>query len=117
MTPTVFLVILCLGVASAAIVPDPGSDAELREQKDKEGPKTVSWDEFIKTIKLHNSKNDKDMDGFNIEMSAFGQLADEELMKIMTNVFHPKFEEKKNQTQEFEDWIESGDEIPVQDQV
>jgi|UniRef100_A0A286YCU7 hypothetical protein len=33
MTPTIFLVILCLGVASAAIVPEAQLDAELQEQK------------------------------------------------------------------------------------
>ena len=33
MTPRVFLVILCLGVASAAVIPNPSLDAELQEQK------------------------------------------------------------------------------------
>lgn len=33
MTPTVFLAILCLGVASAAILPDTTLYAELQEQK------------------------------------------------------------------------------------
>ena len=33
MTPTIFLVILCLGVASAAIIPEPTLDTEVQEQK------------------------------------------------------------------------------------
>ncbi|GAB1298283.1 Trophoblast-specific protein beta [Apodemus speciosus] len=71
MTPRVFLVILYLGVASAAVIPNPSLDAQLQEQKDKEELKRVEWDEFI--VKLHNSENDKDGD-CDIEMSASGQL-------------------------------------------
>ncbi|XP_034366089.1 trophoblast-specific protein alpha-like [Arvicanthis niloticus] len=116
MTPTVFLVILCLGVASAAIVSDPSSDAELQEQKDKKEPKTVSWDELIKAITQRNGENDEDVDGLNIEMSAFGELADEEFIKIVTKILQPKSGKEKNQTSEFEDLEESGDEFPDLDQ-
>ncbi|XP_031215166.1 trophoblast-specific protein alpha-like [Mastomys coucha] len=123
MAPTVFLVILCLGVASAAIDPDASLDAELQEQKNIEELKKALWKEFMKTIKLDNSKDDQETDGFNIEMSASGELTDEEFTETMTNILHPMFGEEKNQEQpvddvpEFEDWAESGEEIPVQDQV
>ncbi|NP_080705.1 trophoblast specific protein beta precursor [Mus musculus] len=112
MTPTVFLVILCLGVASAAIIPEPTLDTEVQEQKDKEGLKKATWNEFV--MKLNNSKNDQEKDGIDIELRVFfGQLTDEELMKIMTNIFHPMLEEEKTQPvvddPEFEDYTESGD--------
>ncbi|XP_021035513.1 trophoblast-specific protein alpha [Mus caroli] len=115
MTPTIFLVILCLGVASAAIVPDAQLDVEFQEQKDKEVLIKAVWGKFMKTNKLHNSENDQEMEGSNIEMSASGQLTDEELMKIMTTVLHPMFKEEQNKPQpvghvpEFEDYAESGD--------
>ncbi|EDL41308.1 trophoblast-specific protein alpha precursor [Mus musculus] len=115
MTPTIFLVILCLGVASAAIVPEAQLDAELQEQKDKEVLIKAVWSKFMKTNKLHSSENDQETEGSNIEMSASGQLTDEELMKIMTTVLHPMFEEEENKPQpvvddpEFEDYTESGD--------
>ncbi|XP_052013160.1 trophoblast-specific protein alpha-like [Apodemus sylvaticus] len=116
MTPRVFLVILCLGVASAAVIPNPSLDAELQEQKDKEELKRIVWDEFI--VKLHNSENDQDND-YDIEMSASGQMTDEEYMKIMTNILHPMFGEEQTQpggdVLDLRIW-QSGDEIPVQDQ-
>uniref|UniRef100_A0A286YCI4 Trophoblast specific protein alpha n=1 Tax=Mus musculus TaxID=10090 RepID=A0A286YCI4_MOUSE len=74
MTPTIFLVILCLGVASAAIVPEAQLDAELQEQKDKEVLIKAVWSKFMKTNKLHSSENDQETEGSNIEMSASGQL-------------------------------------------
>ncbi|XP_021071681.1 trophoblast-specific protein alpha-like [Mus pahari] len=123
MTPTVFLVILCLGVASAAIDPDARLDAELQEQKDKEVLIKAVWDEFMKTNKLHNSENDQEMESSNIEMSAFGQLPDEEPMKTKTNVLHPMFGEEQNKPQpvgdvpEFEDYAESGDGFFVPNQL
>ncbi|XP_031215040.1 trophoblast-specific protein alpha-like [Mastomys coucha] len=123
MAPTVFLVILCLGVASAAIVPDASLDAELQEEKDKEGLKKALWKEFMKTFKLDNSKHDQETDGFHIEMIASGELTDEEFTETMTNILYSMFGEEKNQTQpvddvpEFEDLAESGEEILVQDQV
>ncbi|XP_021071044.1 trophoblast-specific protein alpha-like [Mus pahari] len=120
MTPTVFLVILCLGVASAAIVPDAWLVAELQEQKDKEGLKKAMWNEFI--MKVHSSKNDQEKDGIDIETRTFfGQLSGEELMKIMTNIFHPMLEEEKprpvGDVPEFEDYAESGDGFLVPNQL
>ncbi|MBO8891544.1 hypothetical protein INP05_13440, partial [Staphylococcus aureus] len=68
---------------------------------------------FMKTNKLHSSENDQETEGSNIEMNASGQLTDEELMKIMTNIFHPMLEEEKTQPvvddPEFEDYAESGE--------
>ncbi|EDL93856.1 trophoblast specific protein alpha [Rattus norvegicus] len=123
MTPTVFLVILCLGVASAAILPDTTLYAELQEQKGKEGFRKAVWDEFMKTVKLYNSKSDQEEEELDIEMSALSELTDEDFMKIMTSISHSMSGEDENQAQslgdvpEFEDLVESGDEIPIQEQL
>ena len=57
---------------------------------------------------------------FNI-LFAFPMKTDEELMKIMTNIFHPMLEEEKTQPvvddPEFEDYTESGDGFFVPNQV
>ncbi|XP_031213966.1 trophoblast-specific protein alpha-like [Mastomys coucha] len=119
MTPTIFLVILCLGVASAAIVPDASLDVELKEQKDKDDLKKLTWDEFI--VKLNNSKIDQEKGNFKIEISAFFSQLTEELKKIMIEFFYPMLEEDKTQPAdddpEFEDLEESGDWFLVPDQV
>ncbi|XP_037061557.1 trophoblast-specific protein alpha-like [Peromyscus leucopus] len=130
MTPTVFLVILCLGVASAAESPDPTLDAEEQEPKikneklDEEGFRRGMWEEFMKKVELYNKENgQEDKDDFNIEMNAFDHLTDDEFVKIIDKVLYPMLGEKeKTQTQpvgdvpEFEDLAGSSAVTPVQDQ-
>ncbi|XP_076429641.1 trophoblast-specific protein alpha-like [Peromyscus maniculatus bairdii] len=130
MTPTVFLVILCLGVASAAESPNPTLDAEEQEPKikneklDEEGFRRGMWEEFMKKVELYNKENgQEDKDDFNIEMNAFDHLTDDEFVKIIDKVLYPMLGEKeKTQTQpvgdvpEFEDLAGSSAVTPVQDQ-
>ncbi|XP_059118318.1 trophoblast-specific protein alpha-like [Peromyscus eremicus] len=131
MTPTVFLVILCLGVASATESPDPTLDAEEQEPKikneklDEEGFRRGMWEEFMKKVELYNKENgQEDKDDFNIEMNVFDHLTDDEFVKIIDKVLYPMLGEKeKTQTQpvgdvpKFEDLAGSSAVTPVQDQV
>ncbi|XP_055457048.1 cathepsin M-like [Psammomys obesus] len=114
-----FLVILCLGVASAALSPDPTMDDELQKQKIKH--RRAMWDEFMKKSELHNRENGQEKNGFNVDMKAFGDLVSETWMKLMTDILYPMLGEKERiQTQpvgdilEIEGLVEPGDMFPVQ---
>ncbi|XP_036043009.1 trophoblast-specific protein alpha-like [Onychomys torridus] len=129
MTPAIFLVILCLGVASAAESPDPTLDSEEQELK-IENEKLVGfrrgiWKEFMKKVELYNKEHgQEDKDDLNIEMNVFDHLTDDEFVKIIDKVLYPMLgEEEKTKIQpvgdvpKSEDLSESSAVTPVQDQV
>nr|XP_021482775.1 trophoblast-specific protein alpha-like [Meriones unguiculatus] len=123
MTHAVFLVILCLGVASTALSPDPTMDAELQKQKNEEHRRAM-WDEFMKKVELHNRENGQEKNGFNVDMNAFSDLTNEELKKLMTGILYPMFGEKERmQTRPVDDLLEieglaeAGDMFPVQNKT
>ncbi|XP_055485246.1 trophoblast-specific protein alpha-like [Psammomys obesus] len=132
MTRAVFLVILCLGVASTALSPDPTMDAELKKQKisDKkadrlnEEHRRAMWDEFMKKIELHNRENGQEKNGFKVDMNAFSDLTNEELKKLMTGILYPMFGEKErmqirpvDDLLEIEGLTEAGDMFPVENKA
>ncbi|KAL6087313.1 hypothetical protein STEG23_029953 [Scotinomys teguina] len=131
MTPAVFLVILCLGVASAAESPDPTLDAEGQELKiknekqDEEGFQRRMWEEFIRKIELYNKENgQEDKEDANLEVNVFDHLTDDEFVGVIDKVLYPMLgEEEKTQTEpvgdvsKFEDLAGSSAVTPVQDQV
>ncbi|XP_052584950.1 cathepsin 7-like isoform X1 [Peromyscus californicus insignis] len=92
MIPAVFLVILCLGVASGAPKPDYSLDAEWEEWKrsyektytqEEERQKRAVWEENVKMIKLHSEGNGLGMNNFTVEMNEFGDMTGEEMRKMM----------------------------------
>ncbi|XP_059118207.1 cathepsin 7-like [Peromyscus eremicus] len=92
MTPAVFLVILCLGVASGAPKPDYSLDAEWEEWKrsyektytqEEERQKRAVWEENVKMIKMHSEGNGLGMNNFTVEMNEFGDMTGEEMRKMM----------------------------------
>ncbi|KAM7323065.1 hypothetical protein ACRRTK_018570 [Alexandromys fortis] len=127
MNPAVFLVILCLAVASAAESPDvtlevKDQEATITNEKPKEEEyRRMIWDQFMKKIEVYNKKKGLENEDISLEMSVFDDLTDSEFTKLMNEVLLPMFDgEEKTQTQPVGDAVKfeyspaSGD---VQDQV
>ncbi|XP_057643581.1 cathepsin Q-like [Chionomys nivalis] len=92
MTPTIFLVILCLGVRSHVSALDPSLDAEWEEWKmlyeksyslEEEALRRTVWEKNMKMIKLHNVENGLGKNGYTMKMNAFGDMTDEEFKKMV----------------------------------
>ncbi|XP_041501011.1 trophoblast-specific protein alpha-like [Microtus oregoni] len=126
MNPAVFLVILCLAVASATESPDvtlevKEQEATITNEKPKEEEyRRKIWDQFMKKIEVYNKKKGLENEDISLEMNAFDDLTDSEFTKLMDEVLLPIFDgEEKTQTQPVGDVVKfdyspaSGD---VQDQ-
>ncbi|XP_051007074.1 cathepsin 7-like [Acomys russatus] len=94
MKPSVFLAILCLGVAAAAPFPDYSLDAEWEKWKksnekayspEEEKQKRAVWEENVKTFKLYNRVNGLEMNNITVEMNEFGDMTAEEMRKLMND--------------------------------
>ncbi|XP_038189989.1 cathepsin Q-like isoform X2 [Arvicola amphibius] len=91
MTPTIFLVILCLGVRSRVSAHDPSLDAEWEEWKIlyeksyslEEPLRRTVWEKNMNMIKLHNGENGLGKNGYTMKMNAFGDMTDEEFKKMV----------------------------------
>ncbi|XP_049989910.1 trophoblast-specific protein alpha-like isoform X3 [Alexandromys fortis] len=126
MNPAVFLVILCLAVASAAESPDgtlevKDQEATITNEKTVgEEQSRVMWEEFMKKIEQGNKEDSLEVDNVNPHVNVFDGLIPEEFKKETNELVFRMFEdEEKTQTEpadDFEDWSGSGDAIPVRDQ-
>ncbi|XP_052013022.1 cathepsin M-like isoform X2 [Apodemus sylvaticus] len=131
MIPAVFLVILCLGMASSSPEPDPVLDGEWQMWKIKygktysliEGKKRAVWKENMKKIKLHNGENGLRKHGFTMEMNAFGDMTSEEFRKMMIDIQIPAVKKGKSVQKrqaanlpKFINWKKRGYVTPVQRQ-
>ncbi|XP_051007077.1 cathepsin 7-like [Acomys russatus] len=94
MTPSVFLAILCLGVAAAAPFPDYSLDADWEDwnksnenaySPEEEKQKRELWEETMKMIKLHNRVNEPGINNITVEMNGFGNMTTEEMEKMMND--------------------------------
>ncbi|XP_028627808.1 cathepsin J isoform X2 [Grammomys surdaster] len=131
MTPAVFLVILCFGVASGAPARDPNLDAEWKAWKIKyaksyspeEELKRAVWEENMKMIELHNMENGLGKNGFTMKMNAFADMTGDEFRKSMNNILIPAAvtdpsaqKQVSNDLPDFKDWRKEGYVTPVRNQ-
>ncbi|KAL1784234.1 cathepsin J [Sigmodon hispidus] len=88
MTPAVFLLILCLGVASATESTDPILDAEeqepeIKNEKLDEEIRRGMWEDFMKKFESYNKENSQEKEDVKIEMNAFDDLFDQVLGTLL----------------------------------
>ncbi|XP_021035510.2 protein CTLA-2-alpha [Mus caroli] len=83
----VFLLILCLGMMSAAPSSDPSLDNEWEEWKtkfaktyslDEERHRRLVWEENKKKIEAHNADYEKGKTSFSMSLNQFSDLTSEE---------------------------------------
>ncbi|KAM8800350.1 procathepsin L-like [Rhynchonycteris naso] len=132
MNPSIFLTLLCVGIASAAPNPDhslsqqanqwmaePGSIFDTSE----EGRRRAVWEKNIKGIKLHNREHRQGKHGFTMAMNAFGDMTNKEFRKVMNGFRNQKQRNGKmfreaphTEIPLYVDWREKGYVTPVKDQ-
>ncbi|XP_021516688.1 cathepsin J isoform X1 [Meriones unguiculatus] len=132
MTPAVFVVILCFGLALGASVHDPNLDAQWEEWKEKykknyspevEAVRRAIWEENMRIVKLHNGENGLGKNGFTMELNSFGDLTGGEFRNPMADIPVPaaltvERKDKKivDGLPKFKNWINEGYVTPVRNQ-
>ncbi|VCW91650.1 unnamed protein product, partial [Gulo gulo] len=83
MHPSLFLAVLCLGIASAAPQLDQSLDARWSQwkaahkrlyNKDEEGRRRTVWEMNLKVIEQHNQEYSQGKHSFTMAMNDFGDL-------------------------------------------
>ncbi|XP_007937289.1 procathepsin L-like [Orycteropus afer afer] len=132
MHSSLFLAILCLGVASAAPKHDHSLDVEWYQWKstynrpygsNEEGWRRAVWEKNLKMIELHNQEYNQGKHGFTMAMNAFGDMTNEEFRQVMNgfqNEKHSKgkvfLEPPSGHIPKSVDWRQKGYVTPVKDQ-
>ncbi|XP_054443935.1 procathepsin L-like isoform X2 [Pteronotus mesoamericanus] len=132
MTPSLLLVALCLGIASAAPKLDHRLSLQWNQWKtthqklyneNEEGWRRAVWEKNMKMIELHNWEHSQGKHSFTMAMNAFGDMTNEEFRQAI-NGFQYQKHRKGKVFQEppyaeiplSVDWREKGYVTPVKDQ-
>ncbi|KAM5261291.1 procathepsin L-like [Hipposideros larvatus] len=132
MSPSIFLNLLCLGIASAVPKADHGLDAQWNQwtathgklyNETEEGWRRAVWEKNMKMIELHNQEYSQGKHSFTMAMNAFGDMTSEEFRQMMNGLQHQKHRKGKVfQESPFAeippsvDWRKKGYVTPVKDQ-
>uniref|UniRef100_A0A667HTV7 Procathepsin L n=1 Tax=Lynx canadensis TaxID=61383 RepID=A0A667HTV7_LYNCA len=103
MYPFVFLIALCLGIASATIELDQSLDAQWIHWKAthgkqygmNEGWRKAVWEKNMKMIEQHNREQSQGKHSFTMAMNGFGDMTNEEFRHMMNGLKIEKDEKGK----------------------
>ncbi|XP_006163855.1 cathepsin L1 isoform X2 [Tupaia chinensis] len=132
MDPSLFLTILCLGIASAAPTHDQSLDEQWNQWTAEHGKvystgeeslRRAVWEKNLKMIEQHNLEYSQGKHTFTMGMNAFGDMTNEDFRQMMTGFQNQKYNKgevfqppQPLEVPESVDWREKGYVTPVKNQ-